>query len=135
MKIYLDDIRVPQMSHNYRKGLGDNFAEDWVIVRNYDDFVDVVKKNFDEIDLISFDHDLGITTDIDEMSGKNAVDFIINYCIDNDKKFPNWYVHSDNVVGRENMISSILNYLSKMEKMDISSFRFYHKGLYNGKFI
>jgi hypothetical protein len=46
-KIYLDDVRTPIQS-------------DWVVVRNYDEFVEKVDEiGLENIELISLDHDLG----------------------------------------------------------------------------
>jgi len=46
-KIYLDDVRIP-------------IAEDWIVVRNYDEFVNKVTEiGLGEIDTVSLDHDLG----------------------------------------------------------------------------
>jgi len=48
-KIYLDDIRTP-------------IDEDWIVVRNYDEFVNkTIELGLKNIDLISLDHDLGDT--------------------------------------------------------------------------
>ena len=48
-RIYLDDVRTPT---------GDN----WIVVRNYDEFVSEVNKvGLGNIDIISLDHDLGDT--------------------------------------------------------------------------
>ena len=48
-RIYLDDVRTPT---------GDN----WIVVRNYDEFVDKVNEiGLNNIDIISLDHDLGDT--------------------------------------------------------------------------
>ena len=137
MRLFLDDIRSVNMAHNSSKGLGDSYSKDsnWTIVRTYDDFVDVVNTKFDDIDLISFDHDLAcFDADENEMTGKNAVDYVIGYCLDNDKPFPkNWYVHSDNTNGRQNIIGAITNYLDKVEGITYPDFRVYHKGVVNGQ--
>ncbi len=46
-KIYLDDVRTP-------------VANDWVVVRNFEQFVKAVEKiGLDNIETISLDHDLG----------------------------------------------------------------------------
>ena len=46
-KIYLDDVRTPK-------------DDEWIICRNYAQFVDrVVKLGLDNIEIISLDHDLG----------------------------------------------------------------------------
>ena len=137
LNIFLDDIRQPNMSHNNDKGLGDEYslANKWIIVRDYFDFVDVINKQFDDIKLISYDHDLACIKDGKEYTGKDAVDYLINHCLDNNKKFPDWYVHTDNTVGCQNIIGAITNYLKNIEGVDFSDFRYYHKGYINGKFI
>ncbi len=137
IKVFLDDIRVPKMSHNETRGLGMQYSntKDWVIIRDYFDFIDFVKNNFDKIDLISFDHDLACYKDGQEFTGKNAVDYLINFCLDNDKQFPDWYAHTDNTTGRKNIISTILNYLNRIEGKDISNFRYFHNGIVNGKAV
>ena len=125
------------MAHNSSKGLGDSYSKDydWTIVRTYDDFIDVVNTKFDDIDLISFDHDLAcFDLDGNEMTGKNAVYYVIGYCLDNDKPFPkSWYVHSDNTNGRQNIIGAITNYLDKVEGITYPDFRVYHKGVVDGR--
>lgn len=134
INIFLDDIRTPNMSHHTGKGLGSVFSssDKWIIIRNYFDFVNFVDKHYDEINIISFDHDLACYKDGVEYTGKNAADYVIDYCLDNNKKFPNWYAHTDNTSGRQNIIGSILNYLNKVEGLDISKFRYYHNGVVNG---
>ena len=132
MKVFLDDLRVPKMSHTKGKGLGSAFQNDWVIARDYFQFVDLIDNHFDEIDLISFDHDLACYKDGEEFTGKTAVDYVVNYCLDHNKKFPNWYAHTDNTNGRQNIIGAVLNYLKVVEGVDTSKFRYFHKGIING---
>ena len=135
MIIFLDDIRIPSMSHNVDKGLGMDYSnkDKWTIVRDYFDFIDLVDRHFDEIDLISFDHDLACYKDGVEYTGKSAVDYLIDYCLDNNKKFPDWYAHTDNTSGKRNIIGAILNYINKVEGKDITNFRYYHNGIVNNK--
>lgn len=133
MKIFLDDIRSVEMSHNSKKGLGE--INDFVIIRNDKDFIDIVEKNFDEIELISFDHDLACFNDNKEFTGKTAADLIIQKCLDTNRKFPDWYVHSDNNIGKDNIIGTILNYIKRFDNVDVSDYRYYHKGYVKGKFI
>jgi hypothetical protein len=55
-KIYLDDIRTP-----LNDPIHDSLIEfgDWKVVRNYDQFVELVEKTgLENIGVISFDHDL-----------------------------------------------------------------------------
>ena len=135
MNIFLDDIRIPSMSHNVSKGLGVDYSDKdkWVIVRDYFDFINLVDKYFDKIDLISFDHDLACYKDGVEYTGKSAVDYLIYYCLDNNKNFPDWYAHTDNTSGKRNIIGAILNYINKVEGKDITNFRYYHNGIVNNK--
>lgn len=138
MRIFLDDLRFPNMSHNNRKGLGINFSDenDWVIVRDYSEFCKLINNNFSNIELISFDHDLAcFDHDGNEMTGQDCVYYLIQHCLENNLKFPDWYIHSDNSVGRENMIKTILNFLNKIENKDISCFRYYDRGLINNVFV
>lgn len=134
INIYLDDKRVPSMSHNTNRGLGSYFSnsEKWIIVKDYFEFIDVIEKFPGDINIVSFDHDLACFKDGHEYTGKTATDYLINYCLDNNLKFPSWYVHSDNTSGKKNIIGAILNYLKVVEKLDISNFRYYHNGLING---
>jgi hypothetical protein len=137
MNIFLDDIRVPKMAHNNDKGLGNYYSDNsvWHIARNYLEFVYLVNRNFDKIELISFDHDLACYDDSGkELTGKSAVDYLIEKCLDESVPFPkNWYVHSDNTNGRQNIIGAIINYLDKVEGITYPDFRGYHKGVLNGK--
>lgn len=137
VNLFLDDLRIPKMSHNETKGLGAKYSDTntWVIVRDYFDFVDYVKDNFDKIALISFDHDLASYKDDIEYTGKSAVDFLIDFCIDNNKEFPNWYAHTDNNSGRDNIIGAILNYIDKVENKDINNFRYFHRGIINNQIV
>lgn len=134
INIFLDDIRMPNMSHNVSKGLGQEYSDKnkWIIVRNYFEFIDLVNKRFDDIDLVSFDHDLACYKNDVEYTGKTAVDYLINYCLDNNKKLPNWYAHTDNTSGRQNIRGIILNYLERVENFDTSSVRYFHNGILNG---
>lgn len=135
MNIFLDDIRIPSMSHNVSKGLGVDYSDKnkWVIVRDYFDFVDLVDKHFDEIDLISFDHDLACYKDGVEYTGKSAVDYVIDYCLDHNKEFPDWYAHTDNTSGKRNIIGAVLNFVNKVEGKNITNFRYYNNGIVNNK--
>jgi len=134
MNLFLDDIRTPDMAHKSGKGLGKDYSSDdkWVIARDYFEFVDIVNKHFDDIDLVSFDHDLACYKNGVEYTGKTAADYLINYCLDHNKKFPSWYTHTDNTSGRYNIIGSIKGYLKNVEGYDMSDFRYFHNGILNG---
>jgi len=138
MRLFLDDIRTPAMSHNASKGLGLDYSptDKWVIARDYFEFVKIVNANFYEIELVSFDHDLAcVDNDGREWTGKDATDYLINFCLDHNTHFPDWYAHTDNTAGRQNIIGSIKGYLKSIEGKDLSDFRYYHNGIVNGKFV
>ena len=138
MRLFLDDIRTPSMAHNESKGLGLDYSptEKWVIARDYFEFVKIVSANFYEIELVSFDHDLAcVDSDGREWTGKDAADYLINFCLDHNTHFPDWYAHTDNTAGRQNIIGSIKGYLKSIEGKDLLDFRYYHNGIVNGKFV
>jgi hypothetical protein len=84
IKIYLDDVRTPT-------------EEGWVVVRNYEQFVDkIVEYGLHNVSVISLDHDLGdiamkeyfnnvspnYTLDyenINEKTGYDAIKFLVSY--------------------------------------------------------
>lgn len=137
MNIFLDDIRVPNMSHNGEKGLGIEYSNEdkWIIVRDYFEFIKIIDENIKDIKFISFDHDLACYKDGREYTGKDAADYLIDKCMDNSIELPDWFVHSDNICGKPNMIGAFLNYMRVIEKIDISKFRYYHSGVFEGNFI
>ena len=138
MLLFLDDIRTPAMAHNASKGLGLDYSptEKWIIARDYFEFVKIVSANFYEIELVSFDHDLAcVDSDGKEWTGKDAADYLINFCLDHNTHFPDWYAHTDNTAGRQNIIGSIKGYLKSIEGKDLLDFRYYHNGIVNGKFV
>ena len=137
MLIFLDDTRIsPRVVHNSDRGLGEGFgkANNWFIVRSYQDFVQAVKDNFDNIQFISFDHDIdSYTKDGSELTGKDAADWLVEYCMDNGKTLPDWFVHSDNTGGNKNIRQLLINYMYRVEgrlsKMDDAY------GYFNGQLI
>lgn len=109
IKLFLDDTRFPAECPSYMylriKDVSIYTEKDWIIVRNYNQFVDYITKN-GLPDLISFDHDLG-EEGTNEKTGKDCAKWLVEYCLDNDKKLPQFLVHSINPVGYLN----IKNYL------------------------
>jgi len=66
MKIYLDDVRTPK-------------DKDWMVVRNYHEFVNLVQKlGLKNIGTISLDHDLGDTA-MNEYHTNVSPNFKLNY--------------------------------------------------------
>ena len=110
--LFLDDIRDPIHAFGYTN-FGLFVTKQWDIVRDYDQFVDYINKN-GLPDFIAFDHDLGEKNyGIDfwddhindtEKTGYDCAKFLVDYCIDNNLKLPEFYVHSMNPIGKKNII-------------------------------
>lgn len=115
-------MRIPAGAFSYTKN-PIYLDLDWVIVRNYDEFVDAIKEKGIP-DVISFDHDLadehyGVQENLDEVeyllfqekTGYHCAKWLIEYCIDNklmiSKKV---YIHSMNPVGSRNIESLFRTY-------------------------
>ena len=93
------------------------YHEEWEIVRSHGQFINWIMEN-GLPDLISFDHDL---TDDDNLkeelnieewfdidnnkdyTGMDSAKWLINYCVDNNLRLPQYVVHSANPVGYENI--------------------------------
>ncbi len=120
MKLFLDDIRCPSECASYmhrRIGkLNPIYIEgEWYIVRNFDAFVEAVKKYYNEITHISFDHDLA---DVHynpstwtqsfvyhEQTGYDCAKWMKEFYKEQKKELPIMFVHSMNPVGTENIIN------------------------------
>jgi hypothetical protein len=134
LAIFLDDERNTQFVENK---IPDFDRYDWVVIRNYFEFVDFVDKNIQEIELISFDHDIDSFDDSGkEWNGKDAADYLLDVCIDNSIDLPDFIVHSMNPIGKRNIIGLYKNYLDKVEKkVNKDSWTDYHIGIIDGKLI
>lgn len=117
--LFLDDIRMPSDVFNYIKNPV-YLDPDWIIVRNYEEFVDaVIKRGFPSV--ISFDHDLGpeaykhqmdISYDqFTEKTGYHCAKWFIEYCIDSNHLITGKvYIHSMNPSGAKNIESLFRTY-------------------------
>jgi hypothetical protein len=114
-KIYLDDVRTPVAKH------------DWIVVRNYDEFVNKVTEiGLENIDIISLDHDLGDTAmaewlhgvtknykinydNIVEKTGYDCAKWLVEQWMDG-APYIQVNVHSANAIGASNILGLIWNY-------------------------
>lgn len=97
--------------------------ENWVVVRNYNEFILAIDKYKDNINIISFDHDLGCDdyglcnngfytkTFWDETSYDKTGYDCAKYIVENDINFSVHLCHSQNPVGKKNIESLLSNYL------------------------
>lgn len=94
INLYLDDLRQTPSG----------FAR----VYDYDEFVSFILTN-GMPDFISFDHDLGLGK-----TGFDCAKWLVEYCLDNQVSLPEFFVHSQNPVGKEN-IEGLLNNFRKSQ--------------------
>lgn len=120
--LFLDDIRDPIHAFGYTN-FGSFVTKEWDIVRNYDEFVDYIKINGLPF-FIAFDHDLdeehysNFWDEDSKSTEKNGLDcakFLVHYCMENKLKLPEFYVHSMNPVGKDNIINYLNNYKKHYE--------------------
>lgn len=113
-KIYLDDVRIP-------------LDNEWVVVRDYDEFTKKINEiGFENIELVSLDHDLGpsamkewmknvvenYSLDYDNISEKTGYDcakWLVNEWMDGKQIF-DVVTHSANAIGSANIMGYINNY-------------------------
>jgi hypothetical protein len=116
LRLYLDDVRTP-------------VDEDWIVVRNYDEFVVQIKLHgLGTFEVISLDHDLGEGAmieyytnvknnymldynNINERTGMDCCRYLVSESMNEKIPLPQIYVHSANPIGAANMLGYINNYL------------------------
>lgn len=112
-KLFLDDMRVP--SDVTWVSLPTLNRKDWVIVRNYDDFVSCIESR-GLPSFITFDHDLadehyhtGDQSTYVEKTGYDCAKWLVDYCMTHNYEIPKFQVHSLNPVGAKNISMYITN--------------------------
>lgn len=125
--LWLDDLRNPFLNIEGKVPTEEGTII-WVL--NYDEFTQYIEK-FGLPDIISFDHDLGeehytpeeYWDDYEaskayqeaqvytEKTGFDCAKWLVDYCMDNNKELPKYYVHSANPVGADNIRGLLENYL------------------------
>lgn len=119
MKIFLDDTRNPKevLGWMYKRigALNPIYNKSWLIVKNYDEFKNVLTKYLPDITHISFDHDLcdehyqkclDGEIEYDSLSEKTGYDCakLMKDLYDLlELDYPVMFVHSLNPVGTENI--------------------------------
>lgn len=118
-RLFLDDLRLPHECMTYmerRINNADLYLQEWIIVRSFLEFENWIRIN-GLPELISFDHDLGANSAGEIFpSGMDCAKWLINYCLDNNKKLPLFVIHSLNPVGRKN-IEDLLQSFSHFQKL------------------
>lgn len=123
--LWLDDVRDPH-------------EDDWVVfcpfpkdqiseidwVKNYSEFCRNIEV-YGLPDGICFDHDLGFTNEyyiennipspIPDKTGLDCAKWLVEYCINNNKKLPLYNIQSANTVGKENIDSYLKSFIKSQE--------------------
>jgi hypothetical protein len=82
------------------------FVGETIVVRNFAQFVSIIETK-GVPGHVSFDHDLADIVGNVENSGYTCAKWLVDYCIDNDKLFPSYTVHSMNPVGKKRITDYI----------------------------
>lgn len=100
--LWVDDARNPMEDDwmNFSP-IGRNCKVIWA--QSYQEAINFLEKEWP--DAICLDHDLG-----EEKSGYDIAKYIVDRCIDEGKKLPEFASQSANPVGRENIITLLSNY-------------------------
>jgi hypothetical protein len=122
--LFLDDIRHPYDAFNYTKQTM-FLQKEWIIVRDYNQFVEHIIENGLPY-FIAFDHDLAdehydyddVKTgkEYKEKTGLDCAKWLVDHCIDNNLDLPQYFVHSQNPVGKDNIIGYFESYLKNKSR-------------------
>ncbi len=135
--LWLDDIRNPFINIEGKvpkKEDGKDYNINWVL--NYEQFTQWITK-FGLPAAISFDHDLADehytpeyfwdnyqeskkyqdwkANQYKEKTGKDCANWLVEYCMDNNKELPEIFVHSANPVGADNIRHLLQNFKKYQE--------------------
>ncbi len=133
IKIFLDDFRIPSDCVIYMSARMNGYAtiygqDDWVIVKNYPEFVEAIKAAGPNVGVVSFDHDLAdghyhlnmvdgvldydgesFIADDYNKTGYHCAKWFLEYYRENNWPIPEILIHSMNPVGTENIKSLFKN--------------------------
>lgn len=118
--LFLDDERIPQMVTWV------NLPNvNWEVVSCYEQFVHTIEKN-GLPEIVSFDHDLADEHYVEytaahdpksltrgrinydafkEKTGYDCAKWLAQYCVDNNRPIPQYYIHTMNPIGGANIFS------------------------------
>lgn len=131
-KLFLDDIRQPKDCCNYMPNIKFYLDNEFVIARNYDEFVTLVTERYENgefPEVVSFDHDLAdehyrpsmFNPDghysnyyndgtFKEKTGYECAKWLIDFCVEKNERIPRYIVHSMNPIGAQNIMKLLENF-------------------------
>ena len=123
--LFLDDVRIPRKVTWITLPM-----VDWIIVRDYDEFVRTVKmKGIPR--RVSFNHDIGPEHYTHDWAGNNirpgqktgldCAVWLAKACRARKVPFPEYYVHSMNPIGADNIRKFIRSYKHNVERKLLES--------------
>lgn len=117
--LWVDDMRNPHSDvwnsvASNKKFVDEDSSIVWLC--NYNEFVNWLNITINDKEvlwptLICFDHDLG-----EEKTGMDCAKYLVEFCMNNNMKLPNYTCHSSNPVGRENILSYLNSYKKSIEQ-------------------
>lgn len=125
VKIFLDDVRQPKecLSYMYHRIGAENpiYDVEWLVVKNFEEFITAIQLHFEDITHVSFDHDLAdghytgemykteseymeSIKNCQEKTGYDCAVWMKEYYHRMQTRLPIMYVHSMNPAGTKRII-------------------------------
>ncbi len=122
IKIFLDDYRTPQDCLKYmHTRIGPNnsvYNDEWIVVKNYEEFKKILEDNIGNVSHVSFDHDLAdehynpehmiedsdyesLAATYKERTGYDCASLLKYHYEIRDMELPIIIIHSMNPIGRK----------------------------------
>ncbi len=112
--LFLDDFRFP----DWVSWVPLDLEQNWVIATHFYEFIEIIVK-CGLPRLISFDYDLDRhnlpVTHLPYGNGLDCAKWLIDYCERNEKKFPDYVIHSSNPEGKKAIQELIWNFKNKQQ--------------------
>ena len=108
--VWIDDLRNPFLG-NWIKDYSPISIKnlDIIWVKSFRDFKEYLDKN-GLPNAICFDHDLGYNGPEPEENGMTCARYLVDYCMDNNLKLPEYNIQSSNTVGADNIRHLLENF-------------------------
>ena len=116
--LWLDDLRPPDTIINGKTWVETfspiNQPYEVIWVKSYNEYVSWITEN-SLPDAICFDHDLGWESqEIEEKTGMDCAKWLVEYCMDNNKKLPLYNIQSANPVGKDNIDGLLKSFIKNV---------------------